>query len=139
MKTRFLLLLLCGATVAGCSSGRTAQQGGSTPDGSAIILQGTDLSPGTLLESLRTRVPAMTVSVQQGECPRILFRGVRSLRNAGNPGVYVDGTRMLDTCVLTQIFASDIDTIEVYPSGNTSRPGIGRNANGLILVFRRRA
>src|SRR5688572_14747868 len=102
MKTRLLLLLWCGALVAGCG-GRTAQERGSTPDGSAIIVRGADLPPGALLESLRTRVPTMTVITRQGECPRILFRGQRSMRNVGNPGVYVDGTLMLDTCVLTQI------------------------------------
>src|SRR5688500_14479161 len=137
MKTRFLLLLLCGATVAGCGS-RSAQQGGSTPDGSAIIVRGADLSPGNVIESLRTRVPTMTVTTRQGECPRIVFRGQRSVRNAGNPGIYIDGTLMLDTCVLTQMSSADIDTIEVYPGGHTSRPGVVRNANGLILVFRRR-
>lgn len=138
MRTRFLLLLVCGGAVAGCS-GRPAPASDSVPDGSAIIVRGSDLAAGSLLESLRTRVPTMTVSMPQGECPRILFRGPRSIRNAGNPGVYIDGTQMLDTCVLMQISASDIESVEVYPSGNTSRPGIRRNGNGLILVFRRRA
>jgi hypothetical protein len=137
MRTWFLLLLLCGSSIAACS-GATPPRVGSTHDGSAIIVRGSELGAGSLLESLRTRVPTMTVATRQGECPRILFRGPRSLRMAGNPGVYVDGTLMLDTCVLTQISASDIESVEVYPSGNTTRPGIRRNGNGLILVFRRR-
>jgi hypothetical protein len=80
----------------------------------------------------------MSVTLRTGECPRIMFRGARSIRNQGNPAIYVDGTHMLDTCVLTQMSASDVDYVEIYPSGNVSRPGVQRSPFGLILVFRRR-
>jgi hypothetical protein len=56
----------------------------------------------------------------------------------GNPSVYLDGTLMSDTCLLSQMPASDIRSVEVYPSGNTSRPGIQRNPFGIIMVFRHR-
>ena len=45
---------------------------------------------------------------------------------------------MVDTCVLAELAVSDVETIEVYPSGVSSRPGIERNPFGLILIFRQR-
>jgi hypothetical protein len=54
-----------------------------------------------------------------------------------NPHVYVDGTRTTDTCILETLRAEDVERIEVYPQGFTTRPGYGTHANGLILVFMR--
>ena len=120
----------------GCARAHPPQESGERPrDSAAIVVRGSELS-GNLLEGLRSRIPTMTVSTPSGECPRIVFRGPRSIRNQGNPTVYVDGTLMSDTCVLYQISATDIDYVEVYPSGNTSRPGVQRNPFGLILVYR---
>lgn len=138
MKTRrFFYLALCGA-LAGCATKQTGQNDGEPiRDASAIVVRGSDLA-GNLLDGLRTRIPTMTVSTPAGECPRIVFRGPRSIRNQGNPSVYVDGTLMRDTCVLTQITGTDVDHVEVYPSGNTSHVGVQRNPFGLILVFRLR-
>lgn len=138
MKTqRFFRLALCGA-LASCATKQTGQND-SEPirDPSAIVVRGSDLT-GNLLDGLRTRIPAMRVSTPAGECPRIVFRGPRSIRNQGNPSVYVDGTLMRDTCVLNQISATDVDHVEVYPSGNTSHVGVQRNPFGLILVYRLR-
>jgi len=126
-----ILLLL----VTACSAGRAGGTGSAGGDGSATVVRGTELG-GNLLESLRGRVPSMTISYAAGDCPHIEFRGMRSAKFQGNPDVYVDGTRMLDTCILTQIGSNDIDYVEVYPSGHTSRPGIQRSPFGLILVFR---
>jgi hypothetical protein len=138
MKTgRFFHLALC-AVVASCASGQTAQNDPEpTRDGSAIVVRGSEIA-GNLLDGLRVRIPTMRVSTPTGECPRIVFRGPRSIRNQGNPSVYVDGTLMRDTCVLTQISASDVDHVEVYPSGITSHAGVQRNPFGLILVYRLR-
>ena len=86
----------------------------------------------------RARIPAMMVTYPSNDCPRIMFRGRTSGRNQGNPSVYVDGTRMQDTCILSQINVADVDRVEVLPSGDTSRAGIQRNPAGLILVFRLR-
>ena len=105
------------------------------PDGSAIVVRGSQLS-GTLLDGLRSRIPTMTVYTPPGECPHIVFRGQRSMRSQGDPSVYVDGTLMGDTCGLSQIFAGDVERVEIYPSGNTSRAGIQHNPFGLILIFR---
>ncbi|MGQ0560278.1 MAG: TonB-dependent receptor plug domain-containing protein [Gemmatimonadota bacterium] len=120
-----------------CGAGRAPERAkSSAPSGSATVLHGSDMT-GNLLEGIRGRVPGMLISERSGECPRVLFRGMRSVRAQGSPGIYVDGTRMLDTCILTQISASDIDFVEVYPNGDATRPGIARNPFGLILVFRR--
>lgn len=128
---------MCGLLV-GCVSKRTEQHDSSvTRDPSAIVVRGSDIA-GNLLEGLRTRIPTMSVSTPTGECPRIMFRGPRSIRSQGNPSVYVDGTLMRDTCVLTQISASDVDHVEVYPSGIASHAAVQRNPFGLILVYRLR-
>ena len=90
---------------------------------------------GNLLQSLRNRVPSMTVSERSGECPRIAFRGQSTLDHRP-PTVYVDGAMMLDTCILNQISASEVDYVEVYPNGLTGRAGVQSNPSGVILVFR---
>jgi hypothetical protein len=120
--------------VTACSAGRAGGEG-TANNGSATVVRGSELG-GNLLESLRGRVPSMTISYAAGGCPHIEFRGMRSARFQGNPDVYVDGARMLDTCILTQIGSNDIDYVEVYPSGHATRPGIQRSPFGLILVFR---
>ncbi|MBI4419411.1 MAG: hypothetical protein HY560_01185, partial [Gemmatimonadetes bacterium] len=112
-------MLLC--AVIGCGGGQISGQGiDPAPEGPGIVVRGSELT-GNLLDGLRVRVPTMSVAYPVGECPRIVFRGQRSLRNQGNPSVYVDGTLMGDTCGLTQILASDVDHVEIYPSGNTAR------------------
>lgn len=123
--------------LSACTASNPADRGARESSSSGIVIQGSELS-GNLLESLRGRVGAMTIAYAPGECPRITFRGVRSIRNQANPGVYVDGTMMLDTCILEQISSNDVEYIEIYPSGQSSRADIQRHPFGLILVFRRR-
>jgi hypothetical protein len=101
-------------------------------------VRGAELGPGSVLDGLRTRIPAMTVASSTGQCPHIIFRGQRSIRSQGDPSVYVDNTLMTDTCVLTQIPGADVDYVEVFTSGITSRAGVQRNPFGVILVFRHR-
>jgi hypothetical protein len=129
---------LLAATTAACASGSpsTTSTSERIPDKSAIVVKGSDLS-GNLLDALRYRVPSMRVSTPSGECPRIVFRGIRSIRNQANPTVYLDGTRMSDTCILNQLSTNDIDFVELYPSGNAARSSYERNPFGLILIFRR--
>lgn len=114
---------------------RSTVEDARVADGSATVVRGSELS-GNFLQSLRNRVPSMTVSERSGECPRITFRGQRSIRNQDNPAVYVDGTRMIDTCILTQISTAEVERVEVYPGGTTSRVGIQRSPFGLILIYR---
>ena len=97
------------------------------------------MRPGNLLDALRGRAATMTITVPRaGDCTRIVFRGQRSVQNQDNPGIYVDGTRMVDTCILSQLSTAEIDFVEIYPSGNTSRANIARNPFGLILIYLRR-
>ena len=107
----------------------------SDPDGSALILRGSELGGHNFLDGLRTRVQNVTVTYSQTGCPRITLRGRRA---GGNPGVYIDGTLLADTCALLDLSSSDVDVVEIYRSGNTRRPGIRSNPNGLILVYRLR-
>ena len=128
----YVLLVL--AAVIGCSGGTSTAARTSTPNGSATVIRGAELS-GNLLQSLRNRVPSMAVSERSGECPRISFRGQNALQHRP-PTVYVDGAMMLDTCILNQIGSSEIDYVEVHPNGLTGRPGVQSNPSGVILVFR---
>jgi hypothetical protein len=92
---------------------------------------------GNVLQAIRTRIPAARISTA-GMCPRIEFRGARSMTNQPDPSVYVDGTLMGDTCALTAVSGGDVDRVEVYPSGETPHATVRRNPSGVILIFRRR-
>ena len=138
MRTRQFFPLVLSALLVGCAAARQAESDDqATPDRSAILVRGSDIS-GTVLDGLGTRIPAMQVTNDAAGCPRVIFRGQRSIQYQGNPSVYVDGTQLIDTCMLQQIPANDVDFIEVYPSGSAPLPAIRRNPFGLILIYRRR-
>src|SRR5688500_9053356 len=102
MTTSRLLLALVSVTALGCS-GRANVDSDDATAGNAIVMRGADMRAGNLLDAVRGRAPTMTITTTRtGECPRSVFRGQRSVQNQDNPGIYVDGTRMLDTCILTQ-------------------------------------
>ncbi|HEX6066610.1 MAG TPA: hypothetical protein VFZ04_20390, partial [Longimicrobiales bacterium] len=103
----------------------------------AIVIQGTDVT-GTILNTLRTRIPSMRVVSDGGRCPRIAFRGDVSARNQTPPSIYVDGTLTADTCVLDIVPGHEVERIEVYTSGDTPHSEIRRNSSGVILIYRRR-
>lgn len=132
MKT---LLVLITVGLLGCASSGH-QSTTERTDGSGVVIRGTELSGGSLLDALRRRYSQMSVASVTGQCPQIVFRGPRSGRFQGNPAVYVDGTLMNDTCILQQLGSSDIDYVELYPSGITSKVGVQRNSFGVILVYR---
>jgi hypothetical protein len=93
---------------------------------------------GTILNTLRSRIPSMRVSVDPASrCPLIAFRGDLSARNQAQPSIYVDGTLTADTCVLDMVPGHDVERIEVYTSGDTPHSEIRRNSSGVILIFRR--
>lgn len=108
-------------------------------EGGAIILTGTALTdgPGTVLAALSGKVPNFKVRRRTGQCPQITLRGHTSFEGLESPYVYVDGTRAMDTCVLETLQTGDVERVEVYPQGVTTRPGYGTQATGLILVFMR--
>ena len=103
----------------------------------ATVIPGNEVGSG-VLQALRTRIPSVRIVTGTTRCPHIIFRAEKSFRNQGDPSVYIDGTRMIDTCSLLDISPTDIDHIAVYVSGSTPYPAVERNPNGLILIFRRR-
>jgi hypothetical protein len=62
---------------------------------------------------------------------------VNSVPGITDPLVYLDGTRTRDTCILEQLRATDVERVEIYPMGVTTRPGYSTHPHGLILVFMR--
>lgn len=121
---------------AGCSGvANPANPAGSQASGAELVLHGSEMS-GTLLDALQTHFPAMKVGSQSNGCPALQFRGAGSVRTAPSPSVYVDGTRMVDTCILAQMSTTEIDSVEVYPSGNTAKAAVPRNPSGMIFIYR---
>lgn len=131
-----LLTTACGTISPGQRDSRT------TSDDGGIVIQGIDLQDGRgdLINAMQGKVPNFRVSKPQAQaCPHITIRSARILRAPINPHVYVDGARSMDTCILEMLRTSDVERIEVYPAGFTTRPGYGRHSEGLILVFMRGA
>jgi len=134
------------ALLAGCF-GMDAPAGGSDLgaedphySAGAFVLDREDLAGarGSLLEAMIGRVPGLQVS-PTGRCPALAIRGANTVPGLTDPRVYVDGTRALDTCILDDLRALDVERVEVYSSGSTTRPGYEGSSHGLILVFLRRA
>jgi hypothetical protein len=128
---------------AGCASRRTqtdAAREGVFFEKGAVILTGSALTdgPGTVLAAMSGKVPNFRVQQRAGRCPEITLRNSVSFQSVDvSPHVYVDGTRSTDTCILETLRVDDVERVEVYPQGFTTRPGYGTNAHGLILVFMR--
>jgi hypothetical protein len=128
--------------LGGCYSARSADTAERRPsismqDG-AVVLVGAALNDGrgTVLDAMAGKVPNFRFR-RTGQCPQIALRSTVNARSVSSPHVYVDGTRSTDTCILDTISTRNVERVEVYPQGFTKRPGYGRNAHGLILVFLR--
>ena len=93
-------------------------------------------SDGTLLSALEARMSSMGV-VRGGECPLIVLRGRTTVEHPTNPGVYVDGARATNTCVLEGLNVTDVHRVEIYPMGVAQKGAYEAQAGGLILVFMR--
>ena len=131
-------LMIC-CVLAGCASSKSATDNnpeGSPTNSSGVVIRGSDMA-GNVLNAMRTRIPSIRITAT-GSCPRVAFRGSLSVSNQPDPSIYVDGTLVGDTCVLTSINGQDVDRVEVFPSGDTPYPTIRRNASGIILIFRRK-
>jgi hypothetical protein len=104
-----------------------------------VVLAGPVLEQGrgSVLAVLQGTVPGFRFRRQRGECPQITLRNNVSYGDFGNPHVYVDGTRTTDTCILESIRTEDVERVEVYALGVTTRPGYAAHAYGLILLFLR--
>lgn len=133
--------LLCGALLlvaaAACSQRNRAATSSASPRGGATVVQGSDLMSrsGNLLEALRGRVSNMRVDRMQGRCPVITLRGQKTIIGSTDPTIYIDGTRMGDTCSLDQVQVVSVERVEVYAGGISPPPGYAPAANGTILVF----
>jgi hypothetical protein len=91
---------------------------------------------GTVLSALTGRVANLEITRQDAACPIISLRGQRSIIGNNAPTLYVNGTRMLDTCILDQIPVREVERIEIY---SIAAPKLGylAGANGSIVVFLR--
>lgn len=117
------------------------QRGGVAMENGGLVLTGASLEDGRgdLLSTMVGKVPNLRVRRVRENCPQITLRNAVSYQSVVNPHVYVDGARATDTCILESLAAHDVERVEVYPTGVTIRPGYGRHAHGLILVFMRDA
>jgi hypothetical protein len=145
-STAYLCLLGLTTGITSCTSLRGGPediQSGMSHEGGAFVLTGAALEdgPGSIVAAMNGKVPNFRLHGQRihGECPVITLRNAVSFRDVVNPHVYVDGIRATDTCVLEQLRTIDVERVEVYPQGFTTRPGYGMHAHGLILVFMRSA
>jgi hypothetical protein len=135
-----LLALLLAACAKHQSEDQTADlEGGVEVREGATIISGVTLEdePGSVIDALVGRVPNFRVSRTSGTCPQISLRTHVSFQSVTDPHVYVEGTRIGDTCVLDSLRAQNVDLVEIYPMGFTTRPGYATHAHGLILVFLR--
>lgn len=140
-----LLATMAAAALAACwdPGMRTHEAPVSSGSGrgtSAYIFEEDQLqssSDGTLLSALAARMSSMGV-LRGGECPLIVLRGRTTVSHPTNPGVYVDGARATNTCVLEGLNVADVHRVEVYPMGVAQNGAYEGHAGGLILVFMRR-
>lgn len=142
---KFMVPLLASAAVAalaGCWDPHLRAANQQSPRGrgtSAYVFEEAQLQPsadGTLLTALAARMTQMNV-LRGGECPQIELRGRTTVARPTNPGVYVDGARATNTCVLETLNVADVHRVEVYPMGIAQRGAYEAQAGGLILVFMR--
>ncbi len=129
--------MVCCVVVACSTRARTADDDrNATSTSQAIVIRSAEMT-GTVLQTIRSRIPSVRVLTVTGQCPRIIFRGALSAMNQPPPSIYIDGALTGNTCVLDAISGQEVDRIEVYPSGNTPHAEIRRNASGVILIFHR--
>jgi hypothetical protein len=101
----------------------------------SVVLAAPDFqSFATVLAAMAPHMPSMRVATDR-DCPGITLRSSRAPNDNSAPLVYVDGTRTVGTCALVELSPRDVERVEVYPLGGTTRPGYARSSNGLILIF----
>lgn len=102
----------------------------------STVVRGRELTLGLpLLEALEQQVQGLRVLRSTDGCPVVAVRGRPSDRSPG-AAVYVDGTRMRDTCILQQLRPAEVERVELLPVSATPPPGYRMEPGGLILVFR---
>ena len=122
------------------SSPQSAEHAGVVKEGGAMVLTSGLLHDENqpLLDVLQRRLPNIHIDAT-ADCPEIFLRGRSSIANSSVATIYVDGQRAANSCILNALYAFDLDRVEVYPMGVTSRPGYHSDPDGLILVFLRQA
>lgn len=132
------LMLSMGACAPAPPSGPSARGDGQirTRNG-ATILTGVILTEtrGSILAAMEGSVPNLRVRIRPQGCPAINLRNQTAYGRPVSPLVYVDGAPATDTCILESLRAQDVESVEIYPMGFTTRPGYASHAHGLILVF----
>lgn len=106
--------------------------------GSGTVILGSELVArgGSLLDALAGRVSNVQVDRRSGGgCPRVVLRGPKTFVGSPSAQVYVDGTPMLDTCILSQIRVLEVERVEVYPGSAGAGSGYRPSPTGTILVF----
>lgn len=145
VRRGLIALILIGSSAACASFGRSGAESrdddGVIFENGAMVLTGSALrdGSGSVLGAMTGKIPNLRVRQRSGRCPEISLRSHVSYTGPVAPHIYVDGTRATDTCVLESLRTNDVERVEVYPQGYTTRPGYGRHAQGLILVFMRSA
>jgi hypothetical protein len=128
--------LLPAACVANPADGVRGVAGESLRGRNATILHPQQfMHQGTLLNALIGQLSGMRIGPSQRGCPAIRLRGMRYASGGPDPRVYVDGSPTSSTCILKQLRASEVERVEVYPSGVTDRVGYRSHPSGLILIF----
>ncbi len=139
-----LVALVLAAAVGACQSTGTGAWSAAGEDEqvhaispSAVLEESAldELAP--LLDVMTRNIPSMRVR-STSACPAVSLRGPNTAPGITEPAVYVDGVRMMDTCILSSLNAIDVRRVEIYANGVTGRPGYAVNAHGLILIFMRR-
>ena len=142
---RFLVPLLASVSavaLAGCWDPGLRTVKSEAPRGrstSAYVFEEDQLQPaadGTLLSALEARITSMGV-LRGNDCPQITLRGRTTVARVTNPGVYIDGARATNTCVLEHLSVAEVHRVEVYPMGLAHNAGYEAQPGGLILVFMR--
>ncbi|HKP76210.1 MAG TPA: TonB-dependent receptor plug domain-containing protein [Longimicrobiaceae bacterium] len=145
---RFLVPLLASVSVGALAACWSPGVGSAAPDTNkgrgtaAYVFEDDELvaSDGTLLSALVNRISNMSVlRGQNSECPAIQLRGRTTVARVTSPGVYVDGARATNTCVLENLPVAEVHRVEVYPMGLAHHAGYEAQPGGLILVFMRTA
>ena len=137
--------MLSAVVLTGCLGSAPVDSEGTTMSkrsrvGTAIVIAGEQLwsQSGDLMTVVKNRVASMQIRRSRNDpCPEIVIRGRKSIQGPSDPKIYVDGTPAANTCILEMLTPTNVERVEVYPSGISRRPGYFTDPNGLILVFSR--
>jgi hypothetical protein len=145
-RTPTIPVILVTLALSGCAALQnparsTRTEGGIRNQDGATIISGRALDEqrGSILDTMEGRVPGMKILRYHDQCPQVAIRSHQTFRTYVNPYVYVDGTRATDTCILQSLYTDNVESVEIYPTGVTKRPGYATHAHGLILIFLRGA